>query len=55
MADRPTSNASTFRSLVLIAAVVVALAAAFAFTAGWLTPARLTPAKIVNALAPPKN
>src|SRR5580704_6482904 len=53
MADRPTSNASTFRSLVLIAAVVVALAAAFAFTAGWLTPARLTPAKIVNALAPP--
>jgi catalase len=53
MADRPTSNASTFRSLVLIAVVVVALVAAFAFTAGWLSPERLTPVKIVNALAPP--
>jgi catalase len=53
MADRPTSSTSTFRSLVLIAVVVVALVAAFAFTAGWLSPGRLTPAKIVNALAPP--
>jgi catalase len=53
MADRPTSNASTMRSLVLIAVVVVALVAAFAFTAGWLSPGRLTPAKIVNGLAPP--
>ncbi|MFM0198584.1 catalase family peroxidase [Paraburkholderia fungorum] len=53
MADRPTSNASTVRSLVLIAVVVVALVAAFAFTAGWLSPGRLTPAKIVNGLAPP--
>ncbi|MFM0171330.1 catalase family peroxidase [Paraburkholderia sediminicola] len=53
MADRPTSNASTVRSLVLIAVVVVALVAAFAYTAGWLSPGRLTPAKIVNGLAPP--
>jgi catalase len=53
MVDRPTSNTSTVRSLSLIAVVVVALVAAFAFTAGWLSPARLTPAKIVNALAPP--
>jgi catalase len=53
MTDRPTSNASPFRSLVLIAVVMVALVAAIAFTAGWLTPERLTPAKIVNALAPP--
>jgi catalase len=53
MADRPTSSTYTFRSLVLIAVVVVALVAAFAFTAGWLSPGRLTPAKIVNALAPP--
>jgi len=53
MADRPTSSTSTVRSLVLIAVVVVALVAAFAFTAGWLSPGRLTPAKIVNALAPP--
>jgi catalase len=47
MANRPTSNASTVRSLVLIAVVVIALVAA------WLSPGRLTPAKIVNALAPP--
>lgn len=53
MADRPTSSASTVRSLVLIAVVVVALVAAFAFTAGWLSPGRLTPVKIVNGLAPP--
>ncbi|WP_144139692.1 catalase family peroxidase [Paraburkholderia sp. BCC1884] len=53
MADRPTSSASTARSLVLIAVVVVALVAAFAYTAGWLSPGRLTPAKIVNGLAPP--
>jgi catalase len=53
MADRPTSSASTFRSLVLIAVVVAALVAAFAYTAGWLSPGRLTPAKLVNALAPP--
>ena len=53
MTDRPTSNPSTVRSLALIAVVVVVLVAAFAFTAGWLSPGRLTPAKIVNALAPP--
>lgn len=53
MADRPTSSASAVRSLVLIAVVVVALVAAFAYTAGWLSPGRLTPAKIVNGLVPP--
>ena len=44
---------SVFGSLVLIAAVVGAGAAAFAYTAGWFSPQRLTPKKIVNALAPP--
>lgn len=53
MADRPSSNASTVRSLVLIAVVVLALVAAFAFTGGWFTSERLTPVKLVNALAPP--
>lgn len=53
MADRPTSSTSAVRSLVLIAVIVVALVGAFAYTAGWLSPARLTPAKIVNGLAPP--
>jgi catalase len=40
-------------SLVVIAAVVGISAVAFAYTAGWLSPARLTPVKIVDALAPP--
>lgn len=53
MADRPTSSTSAVRSLLLIAVIVVALVAAFAYTAGWLSPGRLTPAKIVNGLAPP--
>lgn len=37
----------------LIAAIVILGAAAFSYTAGWLSPERLTPAKIVDALAPP--
>ncbi|MDR8400286.1 MULTISPECIES: catalase family peroxidase [Paraburkholderia] len=53
MADRPTSSTSAVRSLLLIAVIVAALVAAFAYTAGWLSPGRLTPAKIVNGLAPP--
>src|SRR6201999_3490503 len=36
-----------------IAIVVAVVVLAFAWTAGWLTPSRLTPPKIVNALAPP--
>jgi catalase len=53
MADRSDSPASALRSLVLIAVIVAVLVLAFAFTAGWLTPGRLTPSKIVNSLAPP--
>lgn len=44
---------SVFGSLVLIAVVIASGAAAFAYTAGWFSPQRLTPKKIVNALAPP--
>ena len=36
-------------SLVIIAAVVAVLAAAFAYTAGWFSPQRLTPQKLVDA------
>ena len=43
----------TFRSLVLIAVVISGGAAAFAYTAGWFSPQRLTPEKLVAALAPP--
>src|SRR5277367_1944363 len=39
--------------LLFIAAVVGIAAVAFAYTAGWLSPHRLTPKKIVAALAPP--
>jgi catalase len=39
--------------LVLIALVIGALAAAFAYTAGWLSPRRLTPNEVVDAFAPP--
>src|SRR6202453_4852148 len=40
-------------SLVLIAVVVAGGAAAFAYTAGWSSPNRLTPDKVVDALIPP--
>jgi catalase len=38
--------------LVIIAAVVAIAAGAFAYTAGWLSPDRLTSARLVAALAP---
>jgi catalase len=44
---------SVFGSLVLIAVVIGGGAAAFAYTAGWLSPNRLTPDRLVNAFAPP--
>jgi len=44
---------SVFRSLVLIAVVIAGAAAAFAYTAGWFSPQRLTPDKMVDALTPP--
>ena len=44
---------SVFGSLVLIAAVIGAGAAVFAYTAGWFSPQRLTPDKMVDGLAPP--
>jgi catalase len=39
--------------LAIIAAVIGVVAVAFAYTAGWLSPHRLTPAKLVASLAPP--
>ena len=44
---------SLIRPLLLIAVVVVASAAAFAFTAGAFSPSRLTPQRLVDAFAPP--
>jgi catalase len=42
-----------FGSLVLIAVVVGVFAAAFAYTAGWLSPQRITPDKMVDTFTPP--
>jgi catalase len=51
----PSTSLGTFRlkPLLIIATVVVVAAVAFAYTAGWLTPDRLTPKKLVAGLAPP--
>src|SRR6202012_2756368 len=50
-----SSSSGTFRlgPLLIIAAVVGVAAVAFAYTAGWLSPQRLTPEKLVASLAPP--
>src|ERR1700688_1972060 len=50
---RPSTVLSVLGSLVLIAVVIGGGAAAFAYTAGWLSPQRLTPGKLVDAFAPP--
>src|SRR5262245_45073621 len=52
--SHPTTR-STIVSYALIAAVVGGGAAAFAYTAGWLSPERLTPARLVDSLAPPNG
>ena len=46
-------GALTLKAAALIGAAVSILAIAFAYTAGWLTTHRLTPAKLVDALQPP--
>ena len=49
----PEPRRNPLGSLVLIAVVVGIGAIAFAFTAGWLSPGRLTPGKLLAGLAPP--
>ena len=44
---------STLAWLMLIAMIVGGSAAVFAYTAGWLSPQRITPDKVVAAFAPP--
>src|ERR1700723_2163005 len=53
--SEPTTSPGTFRlkPRLIIATVVVVAAGAFAYTSGWLSPHRLTPKKLVAALAPP--
>jgi catalase len=50
---RQSPARSVFGSLVLIAVVIVGGAAAFAYTAGWFSPHRLTPNRFVDAFTPP--
>ena len=50
---RQLTARSAIGSLALIAAVVAFAAAAFAYTAGWFSPDRLTPDKLVEAFTPP--
>jgi len=50
---RQLSARCLFGSLVLIAVIIAGGAAAFAYTAGWFSPQRLTPDKMVDALTPP--
>ena len=53
----PEARQQTARSVIgsfaLIAGVVAFAAAAFAYTAGWFSPDRLTPHKLVDAFTPP--
>lgn len=49
------SKHSTIVSLIVIAAVTCGGAGAFAYTAGWLSPERVTPARVVDLLASPKG
>jgi catalase len=54
MADSGSKpGAWTLKAVAAIGAAVSILAIAFAYTAGWLTPHRLTPEKLVGALQPP--
>jgi catalase len=50
-----TQNPFPLKSAVVIGATISVAAVAFAYTAGWLTPRRLTPTKLVAALLPPKG
>src|ERR1700752_1435736 len=53
MNKRSLFSSSAARSLALIVALVAVGAAAFAYTAGWVSFQRLTPGKMLAALAPP--
>jgi catalase len=53
--SRQSPARSVFGSLVLIAVVIGCGAAAFAYTAGWFSPQRLTPDRFVEAFTPPSG
>src|ERR1700733_15790357 len=51
--SRTSPSSFPLGRLVIIAAVAGVAAIGFAYTAGWMSPDRLTPKKMVAALAPP--
>ena len=53
-ASRPPPR-NAIGSLALIAVVVAFVAATFAYTAGWFSPERLTPQKLVDGFAGPSG
>lgn len=53
MPESPPPSPRPLASLAIIAAVVLGASGAFAYTAGWLSPERLTPRRLVDTLAPP--
>ena len=55
MPDSPSSRRLTFGTAAIIAVVVAGSAGAFAYTAGWFSPNRLTPPRLVAAFAPPSG
>ncbi|WP_448950986.1 catalase family peroxidase [Labrys neptuniae] len=55
MSPGPTSSYSSWLSFAIIGAVIAGGGAAFAYTAGWLSPHALTSQKLVDALAPPSG
>lgn len=61
MNNQPTTpaasrgNGSALLTILAIGAIVGLLAMAFAWTAGWLSPNRVTPARVVDKMAPPKG
>jgi catalase len=50
-----TSNRFSLKAVAVIGATISVAAIAFAYTAGWLTPHRLTPTRLVAALQPPQG
>jgi catalase len=56
MADSSSASGGSPRKALIVIGVVIYIAAtAFVYTAGWLTPHRLTPEKLVSALQPPEG
>ena len=47
--NRPLTGAGTLARYAFIGAVLLAVVAAFAYTGGWLSPARVTPARMMAA------